>query len=359
MTEFNVPKIMEDFAKSSHREWSHDRNKTLGASEVGQCLRKVWFGKHQGQSYHTWAQDKDWGENWGAMARGSFYEDNFWEPAMAAGVEALGGQLLYSGENQTTLVDGNLSCTPDGLAVGLEQETFPEVKNFNGQVVLECKTIDPRYAGPLPKPEHEFQLQVQLGMFHTCTEFRPTFGLLTYTDASWFDQIQVFHVDYDPNILAVAHDRATRAIEVRDPFQIPAEGAIAGAKECKYCAYNEACRGVNVREQAKLQNTGNINPAVGAQLRKDVARLDNVKERLGLLEKEKRTIEDGLKRTLSSNSATSYAADDFMLTWTSVRGRAYTDTKALTEAAKEAGVDVDQFIKTGVPSERLTISKRK
>jgi hypothetical protein len=49
-------------------------------------------------------------------------------------------------------------------------------------------------------------------------------------------------------------------------------------------------------------------------------------------------------------------SDGLKVSWSSVIGRENFDVPALIAAAKEAGIDVEQFSKVGMPSDRLAIT---
>ena len=40
-----VKRTLDSFAKSQKKVWKHDRQKTVGGSEIGQCARKVYYIK--------------------------------------------------------------------------------------------------------------------------------------------------------------------------------------------------------------------------------------------------------------------------------------------------------------------------
>src|SRR5262249_47878061 len=90
------------------------RENTVGASEVGQCGRKIFFAKNVDDQVYGAALDQDYDNPWGAALRGQLFEDHFWVPALRA---RFGNKLLYAGADQQTFVSGFLSATPDGLVI--------------------------------------------------------------------------------------------------------------------------------------------------------------------------------------------------------------------------------------------------
>jgi hypothetical protein len=71
-------------------------------------------------------------------------------------------------------------------------------------LLLECKSVDPRVKLDAPKPEHRYQAIVQLGVVRETTEFQPRFGVLTYIDASFWDNIIEFAIEFDPSVYVSA-----------------------------------------------------------------------------------------------------------------------------------------------------------
>ncbi len=146
---------------------------TVGASEVGQCARKVYWIKNADDPAHSAPRDEGYVDGWGARLRGQVFEDNFWVPAMRA---RFGRALKFAGRNQRTFSSGFLSATPDGLV------TAPEC------FLIECKTIDPRTKLDEPKPAHAFQVQTQLGLVRETTRYKPTRAIISYTDTSFWSR---------------------------------------------------------------------------------------------------------------------------------------------------------------------------
>ena len=150
-----------------------DRVNGVGASEIGQCARKVYFAKNAGDRVYGAASDEDFESAWGAALRGRLLEDHFWVLALRA---RYGDKLLYAGEAQQTLTSDFLSATPDGLLVDQPRAALaalgvPDIGG-DGSVVVECKSIDPRARLDEPKPEHRYQAVVQMGLFRELTRHR-------------------------------------------------------------------------------------------------------------------------------------------------------------------------------------------
>ena len=53
------------------------REHTVGASEVGQCARKLFWIKNEGDPLYAAPRDADYVDRWGARVRGSIFEQHF------------------------------------------------------------------------------------------------------------------------------------------------------------------------------------------------------------------------------------------------------------------------------------------
>src|SRR3954471_24101218 len=148
-----IKTILHRYALTLEKQWKHDRSKTVGASEIGQCARKTWFSKHDSP------RDEGYVESWGAALRGRVMEEQFWVPALRSGLPE-DVKLLFAYPEQETLVSGYLSETTDGLLV------WP-----NGYCInLDCKTEDPRNNRQGVKTQHKFQTHTQMGIIREKTK---------------------------------------------------------------------------------------------------------------------------------------------------------------------------------------------
>jgi hypothetical protein len=53
------------------------REHTIGASEIGQCARQLFWSKNEGDPLHGAPRNPDYVDRWGARVRGSIFEDHF------------------------------------------------------------------------------------------------------------------------------------------------------------------------------------------------------------------------------------------------------------------------------------------
>ena len=90
-----ISETLDRYVKKIDKSWTHDRSNTVGASEVGQCARKIFWLKSEADAKHRVARDPDFQETWGARIRGTIIEDKFWEPALR---DRFDKRLLFAGK---------------------------------------------------------------------------------------------------------------------------------------------------------------------------------------------------------------------------------------------------------------------
>ena len=332
------------------RTWGRDRAETIGASEIGQCARKTWFAKHGA------TPDSDYEDSWGARERGNLIENHHWEPAIRSYLTDTYGErveFLLAGEDQETLVDGYLSATPDGLVVNRSNQvlTIAGVDlEPNDGLVLECKSIDPRVELKAEKDEHGYQTQVQIGLLRQHAQATNTYkAVITYTDASFLDDVSEFIVTFDPAIYETAKERTRRIMLSEDALSVTAEGKMAGGKECQYCPFKSQCVGVVVG--AIPQDEAEVDQQTLDRFRKMVTDQRAAKDRADEAKAEADSISEQIKDLLRQTGTRRVKDGDLSISYSSVRGRVTVDVKA----AEAAGVDLSAFKKEGDPSDRLTI----
>jgi hypothetical protein len=342
------------YAKATGRSFE-GRENTVGASEVGQCARKVYYAKNQGDHIYGAACDEDYRDVWGATLRGRLFEDHFWLPALRT---RYGAKLLYAGADQTTLVSGFLSATPDGLLLGQPTDVLDGLGVIDiggdGSLVVECKTLDPRAKLDAARPEHVFQAQVQIGLFRELTKYRPEWAVISCVNASFLDEITEFPVRFNPVVFANAKRRATLIAVATSPAELKPEGWIAGGRECEFCPFTKAC-GVIRHAVPTAPQTPPPDSQFVAEI-SDLAR--DAKRQRGDVEAATvalREIEHEIKERLRAKDVRQIKGDGVSVTWSAVKGRPSYDMKAIREAAAAAGIDLAEYETVGEPTDRLVI----
>lgn len=343
---------LADFAIATARTFEA-REQTVGASDVGRCARAVYFEKNEGDPDFGASRNPDAVDGWGAPLRGSIYEKHVWEPALRA---KFGERLLFAGEQQETFALGFLSATPDALIVALDSDVLaplgvPDIGG-DGSIVAEAKTIDPRARLDGPRLAHAYQAQVQLGLIHALTRYRPEYAVITYTDASFWDAIYEFPIRRDPAIFETAQQRARQILTAQSAAALAPEGWIAGGRECGRCPFSRAC--------------GNMRAVVPTQPDKPDARL--TAEVVALAHEAKRreaeadaataalrSTQNEIKERLRAANVRRVVGDGVSVLWSAIKGRPSYDWPAIRAAASAAGFDLTQFERTGEPSDRLVV----
>lgn len=344
---------LNNYAKNTSKQFS-GRHLYVGASEVGQCLRKVGFVKHAIR--HN--QPVDISDNWGARTRGTTFEESFWVPAMR---KHFGGNIKYIGEDQRRCTIGYLSGAADALLVNQSRKALaglfvPDI-GPSKEILLDCKTIDPRINLSEPKSEHVFQMHTNLGLLREIGSHKPDYGVIVYHNSSFWNDVVEFAVKFDPEIYKQAKIRAKQVIEAKGHLgRLPPEGWIAGGEECKYCPFIKECNAMRgtVPESDKTPSLQLV-----AELQ-DLAREEKkwakasdeaaTKQRAVQEEIKQRMREKGLRRIVHGT---------IKIIWSAVKGRPSFNLPALRAAATEVGLDVQRFETVGEPSDRLTITINK
>ncbi|MBO4228151.1 hypothetical protein [Bradyrhizobium neotropicale] len=342
-----VKSSLDSYAATLDKIWAHDRSHTIGASEIGQCARKSFFLKNEHDPVYGVQRDADYTESWGARLRGTMFETHFWEPALRA---RFGARLLLAGEEQRTFFSDFLSATPDGMVVDLTAEEKAEIGTEADCVMVECKTIDPRTNLVEAKPENTYQTVVQIGLICEMTEYRPTHSVLSYTDASWWNDVKEFVVAFDPSVYEAAQERAMLIMTATRAGDLLPEGWIAGGKECLHCPFTRAC-GIE-RRNLPFQDIAAVDPQFKAEMSDMARELKAAEDARDHDEARVRELQNAIKTRLREKGVRRIPG---VISWSNVKGRAGYDNKAIREAAIAAGVDVEQFKNQGEPTDRLVI----
>lgn len=341
-----IREALEAYANATQTKFKHDRTQTVGASEVGQCIRKTAFVKRQPPARRGAPRVG----SWGASTRGKVIEDHFWYPALK---KKYGSRLLMAGpRGQETLIRKPLSATPDGLLVDMERDCLshlgvPDI-GPSRCISVECKTIDPRVNLREAKQENIFQVHVGLGLIRELKEYKPDYSLISYTDASFFDEVTEFVVRFDPQVFEAAEARA-KAVFRDDPLDHRPEGYISGGSECDYCPFVGPC-GVARRSVPVLDLEAD--PQFAAEITDMVRELVEVKTRKKADEMTIKLMEDDIKTRMREKKIRRIPG---VVTWSSVKGRSSYDNKAIKAKLESLGASIEEFETVGDPTDRLQV----
>ncbi|MGY3278158.1 hypothetical protein [Bradyrhizobium sp. S3.7.6] len=345
---------LDAHAASINRFDPNERIHTVGASDVGQCERKVFWSKKLDDNVEP---DADYVDTYGAKLRGTMFENHFWAPALKA---QLGDRLLFAGEDQQTFFSGYLSATPDGMVTQLDENERALISAMSGvpcgligsEVMVECKTYDPRTNLADPKTENVFQTHVQMGLVRELTPYKPTHSILSYTDASWWNEGPEFVIEFDPQIYANAKTRAARIMLAKSAEELAPEGWIGGGKDCEYCPFTQAC-GVERRRVPDAELKKGMLPEFVAEvteLARAVKQIDAAIDSQSSIMKE---LQHKLKERLRAEG---YRKVPGVVSWSPIAGKTTYDGVAMREALTELGINIEQFAKVGEPSDRFQIT---
>lgn len=340
-----IKEAMAGYAASLEKKWAHDRTRTVGGSEIGQCARKINFIK---TTRHAREPIKV-GSGWGASTRGKVMEDKFWYPAMKRKFKR---NLLFAGPNQQTFQHETLSSTPDGLLINQDRDILsylgvPDI-GPSKSVLLECKTVDPRVPLREARAENTFQVQVGLGMIRMRTPHKPDWALITYTDASFWDEVTEFAVKFDEQIFRTAQIRSAAMLR-EAAADLKPEGYIAGGAECDHCPFVRPC-GVQRRSVPVLDAAAD--PQFAAEIQDMCRELLAVRASTKTNEALAKEMEEAIKNRMREKGVRRISG---VVTWSSVKGRQSWDNTAIKQKLAEMSVDIEQFSTVGEPTDRLQI----
>lgn len=291
-------KFLQFLFKSLRENQHHlgDRSTYVGASDVGQCLKRAYLGKVQGEEH----DDKQLL----IFKRGHVSE----------------------GIIKEVLENGNISYEEQKRLRGRGDLSFLEVGpdflvHFPKEcVVIECKTI----SSPLPNnaPRESWILQVQLQMHLAFLEYqRPIRGIIIALNINT-GIAQEFHIQPNATLLDVALTRAKRLWKAMQEREEP-QGEISDL--CAYCPFKGSCE--TLREGAEALPSEIIQMAL------------RLKE-LSATEKEVKEIKENLKAYMEAAKIKKALAGELTLSLVSYKGRESVDTKKLKESFPDIAMQV-------------------
>lgn len=355
-----IKEAVHDYAAKLNKVFAHDRSLTVGASEIGLCERRVFCTKDQLRkaklAKKTLPPPIEMTGSWGASVRGTVMEEQFWVPAMRA---KYGKRLAWIGRDQRTLALGNLSATPDGVLTGVRNELreFGIKTVKSGCVLLECKTIDPRVTLREAKAENRYQVQVQMGLVRECTEYKPDYAVISYVNASFWDEVEEYAESFDPKIFEAAKSRADKILSATRMDQLKPEGIISGGRECEYCPFTKECY-KDVRDVPKYE--------VDPRMVDDQQWIEMIKQQCDAvleLEEQKDTVEEaiaeGKLQIKDELKKANIRKIKGVVSWSPIKGAARVDNAKFQAAALAAGIDVDDYRVVGEPTDRFQILANK
>lgn len=357
----------KSYLAESRRPFTHDRSRTIGSSEIGQCARKIWFEKKIGpQGY-----DASYNPASGAAHRGDLLEEHYTRQVVRHALKKLGNgaTLIWDGESQHTIeaIEWRLSSTPDGLIVMPHNVPRDALKKFGiddcltPSIVVEMKSYDPRIVGQLPKPEHVTQLNTQLGLIKKEGTYDPMFGVLMYVNASFPDEIKDFAFPFDRVVFEASIRRALHIMGAQHELHLRPEGKIAGGKECGHCPFAGRCLGHIPMIPQESPHFVKLPKPQQTALGKLVVAHKKTSAEIEELETDKRSLEEDITEILHDHKTQRTFGklsngDQFQVAWEFSDGRQILDRTALDEALAKVGLKYKDVTRKSRATERLKIT---
>lgn len=344
-------KMFHDYAEQNQKTFTHDRTKTLGASEVFGCIRMAWAKKHG-------VEKNDEEQSWGATARGDLIEQYHVVPILDSMLPEKSG-YIGAGTEQKTFVDMDkfLSATPDGLIDGLDRDALQDygIDDIESDcIVTEIKSIDPRVNLTEEKAIHRGQVIIQMGLIRTQTNFKPMYALIMYFDASFLDKMSFYVVKFDEDVYEQAGIRSTKVFTTNDPSTLRAEGKMNNG--CDFCQYTAWCS--KLTEDSMPPSDTSTDTLEQREALKPLAEeYSKVSNKLKSLETQKDDLKEKIKdklRTLKKRkvSGDKKAGESWSVSYSFTPGRETLDKGALAAD----GIDLSQYMKTGDGFDRLSVT---
>lgn len=227
-----------------------DRNMFVTASEAHRCMRQLFFDKQAGKlstgdviasgEVSPYAHS-----DWGFFARGNNVED--WMVATLRRAldifQPHGFEFRNMGGEQVSYHHEYQAGTPDVLLVRTDNVCF----------VGDFKSIDPRTnTTRLPKPENVTQIQQNIDLVRSCTDYDVRGGFLFYTNASNYETMIQRPVEVDEPRIIDLRSRARRVMTAADAGVLPPEGMWT-QDGCKYCKHTDKC-GEHLQQTTEADN---------------------------------------------------------------------------------------------------------
>lgn len=335
-----------------------DRSKRIGASEIGQCAKKI-VGIKLGMK-----PDSDKPDVNGFAVRGNVMEDYWSAPLFREWIKSNGGELLYSGQaNQVTFTGEGvpLSSTPDGLALGVNRKILARygVKDIgkSKSLLTELKSLDDRVSvDSLPKGPHVPQVLTQIGMIRHATKHRPEWGVIAYVDASDYFKFSLHPVQWDEKKFKALVVRAKNLLACTSWDQVKPEGKINGGKECTLCPLVKQCLGFV--PWLAGDDPRAPKPKQVAEVEKVAARLHQAKQAAAAAQQVVRDREADVYGVLNAVGRKFVAGKAFTVTARATASQERDDAAAMKAWIKKKGGDPEAFKKSTKPGTSITVEPR-
>jgi hypothetical protein len=216
--------------------------------------------------------------------------------------------------------------------------------------MIEGKTVDPRTNLVEAREAHIFQAQTQLGLVRELTPYKPDYSLITYTDASFWSEVDEFVIQFDPVLYQRAKDRADNIMKAKDGKQLKPEGWIGGGKQCQFCPFTKAC---GVIRRGVPYGTKQASPQLVAEITDMAKEANSITLKMQKENNRFRDLQDDIKNRLRDKGVRRIPN---VVNWYSVAAPTKYHNKELRNAFVELGGDLEDFSYEGQETDRLVIA---
>ena len=348
-----IKSALEAYAKASRHVFA-DRSGTVGASEVGACARRVFFTKKESDPAHGITRDPDHVDGWGAVTRGTIFEDHFWVPAMRA---RFGRKLLYAGDRAE---DADVGM-PERDAGWLGGQ--PATRHA-GSVGCSRSRQD-RRTGPRMQDRGSAQ-QTRRAEVRARLPSPGSNGAVSRADeapaavrAAVLCQRLVLGRSHRIRDSVRSEDlRARQAARRQYHPRAQLPGVEAGRiyrrrRECEHCPFTRACG--RARMSVPFETNAKAEPEFVAGIAKLARQIKRAEQHVETATTKLRTLQNELRERMRAKGVRRVIGKDVRVGWSSVKGKPAFDVPRIREAAAAAGVDLKQFEIVGETSDRLEI----
>jgi hypothetical protein len=175
--------------------------------------------------------------------------------------------------------------------------------------------------------------------------------VLSYTDASFWDEGPEFIIAFDPKLFEAAKARAARIMTATSDRDMKPEGWIAGGHECETCPFTKAC-GITRRSVPERQVLASLDDQFIAEITEMAKFVKKIEAERDKKDAAFRDAQQALKDRLRERSVRKVPG---VVTWSAVKGRTGYDNARIRETLEELGINLDEYKTEGEPTDRLTI----
>ena len=294
-----------------------DRSHYIGASEIGNCLRRVVASKLYPEPFDN--------ASMGRMLAGRVMENEVVQLVRIA----LKGRLRNTGRNQLEVIHPTLPfhAHPDGRIVGDDDDGVLEVKTASA-------TLFKRYQSDGLPQNYLDQVQTQMGLSGL------RWGLVVLVSRENLAEIATFKISFDAHHYGALVDRARIASEGLSNTDLPIGEPERGY--CYNCSHAKECPQLQARRKAA--SNGELPEMLRLELECELEELSIVEADLDSFQKRASGLRDRIREAIEILDVNRLAMDGATVQLVS-NSRTSFDSKALQREAPDL---YQRFLKTSL-----------